>query len=139
MVDDVNDTCKIFAHICFDVVRLGQKLRQTVVEVGSNDFVNPAFFVVFIEFIKTICKQTVCGADEYTVCVAHYDQLCNIQHTFTGRNHIVDDDNIFAFYGITKEFVSNDWVFTVYNGRVVTTFVEHTHVYTEDVGEVYGS
>ena len=139
MIDDVNNTCKVFAHICFNVVRFCQKLRQTVVEVGSNDFVNPALFIVLIKFVETICEQAVCGADEYTFCVALFDLLCNIQHTFAGRNHIIDDNNIFAFYGITQKFVCNDWVLTVYNSRVVTTFVEHTHVYAEDVGEVHGS
>ena len=33
----------------------------------------------------------------------------------------------------------NDRIFTIYDGRIITAFVEHTHINTEYVGEVYGS
>ena len=66
MVDDIDDTCKIFAHICFDIVWTVEKFRNTVVKVGCDDSVQPAFFVIFVKFSYAVCKQTVGCADEYT-------------------------------------------------------------------------
>ena len=54
-------------------------------------------------------------------------------------SYIIEDDYVFSFYGRAKEFVCYDRVTSVYDGCVVTAFVEHTHVYTENVGEVHGS
>ena len=39
MVDNVDDACHVFAHVCFDVVWLGQQLRQAVVQVSCNNIV----------------------------------------------------------------------------------------------------
>ena len=38
VVDDIHNTCKIFAHICFHIVRSGKKLRNTVVQVGCDNW-----------------------------------------------------------------------------------------------------
>ena len=67
------------------------------------------------------------------------DLFGNIQHTFSGCDHVINDNNIFALYGITEEFVSNDRVFAVDNSGVVAAFVEHTHIYAKNIGKVYGS
>lgn len=56
MVNDVNDACKIFAHICLNIIRLSKQLRNSVIEVCGNDSVQPAFFVVLIKFVKPVCK-----------------------------------------------------------------------------------
>ena len=63
MIDDINDTCKVFAHICFYVVRFSKKLRNAVVQVSSDNLVDPSLFVVFVKFVQTVCKQTVGGTD----------------------------------------------------------------------------
>ena len=139
MVDDVHDTCKVFAHVCFDVIWSREQFRITVVQVGGDNLVNPAFLIVFIEFLETVCEQTVSSTDEDTLCFTFLDLLGNIEHTLSGRDHIVDDDNILALYGISEEFMGNDRVFAVDNGRIITTFVEHTHINTEDVREIYCS
>ena len=75
VVDDINNTCKILAHVCFYVVRSGQKLRDTVVQVGGDNLVDPAFLIVSVKFIHALSEQTVSGADKYTVCVALLDLL----------------------------------------------------------------
>ena len=62
-----------------------------------------------------------------------FDLLCNIEHTLSGRDHIIDDNNILALNGIAKELMSNDRVLAVYNSGVIAAFVEHTHIDAEDI------
>ena len=84
-------------------------------------------------------EQTVGCADEYTSGFTLFELTGNIQHTFSGCDHVINDNNIFALYGITEEFVSNDRVFAVDNSGIVAAFVEHTHIYAKNIGKVYGS
>ena len=64
MVDDVHDTCKVFAHVCFDVIWSCEQFRITVVQVGGDNLVDPAFLIVFIEFLETCLLYTSDAADE---------------------------------------------------------------------------
>ena len=73
VVDDVDDACQVIpAHVCFHIVGLCEKLCRAVIQVGGDDLVKPAFLVVFIEFVQTVCEKTVGGADEYTACLAPF-------------------------------------------------------------------
>ena len=139
MVDNINNTCKILAHICLYIVRSGQKLRDTVIQVSSDNLVDPALLIVSVKFIHALSKQTVSGADKYTVCVALFDLFGNIKHTFTGGDHIVNNDNVLALYGVTKKLMCYNRVLAVYNGGIITSLIEHTHVYAKDIGEVHRS
>ena len=139
MVDDVDDACQVFAHVCFHIVGLCEKLCRAVIQVGGDDLVRPAFLVVFIEFVQTVCEKTVGGADEYTACLALLQLAGNIQHTLAGGNHIIDDDHILAFHGGAQKFVGNNGILAVDNGGIVAAFVEHAHVHAEDIGKIYGS
>ena len=139
MIDDIDDTCKIFAHVCFDIVWAVKKLRNTIVKVGCDDSVQPAFFVIFIKFGYAICKQTVGCADEYTSCLTLFQLTGNIQHTLSGRDHIVDDDNILAFYRVAKEFMSYDRILSVDYSGVIAAFIEHTHINSKNIGKIYST
>ena len=88
MVDNINNTCKILAHICLYIVRSGQKLRDTVIQVSSDNLVDPALLIVSVKFIHALSKQTVSGADKYTVCVALLDLFGNIKHTLGMERYI---------------------------------------------------
>ena len=35
--------------------------------------------------------------------------------------------------------MSNNWITSVYNLCIITAFIEHTHVKTEDICKVYGT
>ena len=139
MIDDVHNTCKIFAHISLYIVRSGEKLRNTVVQVCGDNLINPAFLIVSIKFIHALSKQTIGGADEYTVSVALLDLFGNIKHTLAGGDHVIDNDNVLTLHRVTKELVSYDRVLAVYNGGIITSLVEHTHIYAKNIGEVYSS
>ena len=139
MVDDIHNTCKIFAHICFHIVRSGKKLRNTVVQVGCDNLVNPAFLIVSVKFIHTFCKQTVSSADEYTVGVTFFDLFGNVKHTFSRRNHVVDDNNVFTFYRVAKELMSYDGVLAIYHCGIITSLIEHAHINAQNIGKIYGS
>ena len=139
MVDDIDDTCKIFAHVCFNIIFFCEELRKTIVQVCGDDSVNPTLLIIFIKFGKSLCEKTISSTDKYSFGFSLLDLFGNIQHTFSGCDHVINDNNIFALYGITEEFVSNDRVFAVDNSGVVAAFVEHTHIYAKNIGKVYGS
>lgn len=40
---------------------------------------------------------------------------------------------------VAKEFMGNDGVFAVDNCGIVTAFIEHTHVHTQDTGEIHST
>ena len=64
VVDDIHDAGQIFAHICLDIIRTFQKLLGTVIQVRSDQAVQIAFFVVFVEFFEAVREEAECGADE---------------------------------------------------------------------------
>ena len=139
MVDDIDNACKVFAHVCFYIVWLCEKLRNTVIQVGSDHFIDPSLFIVFIEFGKSICEKTISGAYKYTLCMTLLDLFCHIQHTLARGNHIIDDNYILSFHRITKKFVGYDRILAVYDHRIVPALIEHTHVNAQNIGEIYGS
>ena len=139
MIDDVDDAGKVFAHVGFHIVRLREQLRDTVIQVGGDDFVDPAFFIVSVEFSQTFGEKAVGCADEDPARFALLDLFCHIQHAFAGGDHVVDDDHIFSFNRITQEFVGNDGILAVDYGGVVSSLIEHAHIHAQNVGEIHGS
>ena len=139
MVQCINDACHIFAHLSRLIPWTGNKLRCAIGQIGGDDFADIAFFIVSIKFFKTIGEKTKRSADEDVVCATFLDLFCNVKHAFTGGNHIIDDDNIFSGYGIAQEFMGYDRVLSVYDGRIVPSLVEHTHIDAKYVREVYGT
>jgi len=59
MIDDINDARKIFAHICFYIIWSFEKFRNAVIQVGCDHSVKPAFLVIFIKFIQTVCNRVI--------------------------------------------------------------------------------
>ena len=70
MVDTVNDCCQEFRHICFYIIRFGQKLRIPVIQIGRYNMADIAFFIIFIKFIKSVGKESEGGAYEDPLCSA---------------------------------------------------------------------
>ena len=70
MIDNVDDTCQIFAHIRLNIVRFCQKFRVTVVQVRGDYLVDVSLLIILIKLIQTVSEQTISGADKYTFCVA---------------------------------------------------------------------
>ena len=77
MVDDIDDTCKIFAHICFDIVWTVKKLRNTIVKVGCDDSFRIALNGTFrgdygihggIALARPVPGDSVCDYFGCTIC-----------------------------------------------------------------------
>ncbi len=136
MVQRVDDQSQEFTHIGNDEIRAFGNFRRQIGQVGSDDAGNIAFFIVLIEFFQTVCEQAEGGADDDILCATFFQLFGNIAHSFSGRNHVIHDDNGFAGDIGSQEFVGDDRIFAVYDGRVITAFVEHTHVHAEDIGKI---
>ena len=57
--------------------------------------------------------------------------------SYLGMSDVVDDDDVLAGQGGSQELMGYDGVLAIYDGGVVSSFIEHTQVDTQDVGEVY--
>jgi len=110
-----------------------------IIQVRSNHFMDITLFIILIKLLQSICKQAKRSTNKYTICIPVFQLFCHIQHALAGRNHIINNDHILAGYRVAQELMSNDRVFTIYNGRIITTFVEHTHINTKNIGEIYSS
>ena len=114
MVKVVDEDRHVFAHICGFIPRTLEQLRLLIGGIGGDDLLDIAFFIGFVEDIKSGREETEGGKAEYTLCMKSLQFLCNIQHAFTGCDHVIDDDNILTLHGITKEFMGNDGVLAVH-------------------------
>ena len=139
MVQGINDKRKELAHVRRDKIRFVVQLRREIGQVRGDHFIDITLFIVFIKFIKTVREKTECGADEYPARIAFFYLSCNVQHASARGDHIVDDDHILAVYVVPEEFMGDDRVLAVYDHGIIAAFIEHTHVYPQNVGEVYGS
>ena len=61
------------------------------------------------------------------------------QHTFTGGDHIVDDDDGLAVQRGTQVLVRHDRVLAVDDAGVIASLIEHTHVNAQVVGKIHGA
>ena len=132
MIQTIHDTCCEFCHISFYIIWLCEKLRITIIQIRGNYFIDIFFLIEFVEFFKSIGEETECRADKYSSGLAILQLFRNIQHTFSGRNHIVNNYYVFAFYRGAKEFMSHNRVLSIDDDRVVTSFVEHSHIDTQN-------
>ena len=139
VVQSIDEVSDVFGHINFLIPWTVDQFLWTVVQVGGEDFGNVTSFVSFVEVLQTIAEQTEGGADEDSVCTGSFQFFTDIQNGVTGGDHIVNNDQIFACYVRTQEVMSNDWVTAVYDYGVVSAFVEHTQVNTENGGVVHAA
>ena len=96
MIHRIDDQCNEFTHVCDQEIRLFLCFGRKISKIGSDHTVDISFFIIFIEFLKSVGKKSECSADKYAVCSTVFNLFCNIEHTFTGRNHIINDDRIFS-------------------------------------------
>ena len=72
MIDGVDNGSGEFGHIRLQVPVAGQQLRGTVIQVGGDDVVEIAAFVIFIKFLKAVCEQSEGTADDDLVRSAFF-------------------------------------------------------------------
>ena len=106
-------------------------LHELIVdEVGGKYLVDNSVLVVLVELFKSVYEETEGGEYEDTVSTALLHLCGNIEHGIARRDHIVNEDKVHTGNVLTEEFVSNDGVSAVDDGRIVTSLVEHTEIET---------
>ena len=108
MIQRINDQCDIFAHIACDVIRFGEKLRCLINKVCSKKFIKDTVLVSFVKFFHSFGEETEGGTDKDLAGAAFLKKRCDLKDALTGRNHIIDQDDIFAFKLWSEELVSCD-------------------------------
>ena len=119
MVHEVDDGSKKFTHICLYVIWTIIQLRIVVIQIGSNDSVKIAFFIGFIKILQSGCEQSECAADKDTFCVHGFQLSGGVNHTVTGGNHIIYDDDIFTIDIISEKLMCNNRIFSIYCNRLI--------------------
>ena len=69
MVQSVDHQCDIFAHITVDIIRTRKKLRCLIDQVGSQDGIDDALFISFVELVHTVGKQAESSGGEDSFCL----------------------------------------------------------------------
>ena len=139
MIQCINDQCDIFAHIACDVIRFGKKLRCLINKVCSKKFIKDTVLVSFVKFFHSFGEETEGGADKDLAGATFFKKRCDLKDALTGRNHIIDQDDIFAFKLWSEELVSCDRMAAFDHFAVVKTAVVHTHVHAKNVCKIDGS
>ena len=70
MIHRINDQCKELTHICFNEIRFIMKLRRQIGQIGCDQSVQIALFIIFIELVKTFCEETKSSTYKYTLSTA---------------------------------------------------------------------
>ena len=139
MIQCINDQSDIFTQIAADIVVSCEKLRILINKVCSKKFIKDTVLVSFVKFFHSFGEETESGTDKDLAGAAFLKKRCDLKDALTGRNHIIDQDDIFAFKLWSEELVSCDRMTAFDHFAVVKTAVVHTHVHTKDVGKIDGS
>lgn len=139
VVKSVDDQSNVFAHVAGDIVVFGKKLRGLVDQVSGEQLVEDAIFVGFVEFFQAIGEETKGGTDIDSTCTSFFEERGNFKYCISGGNHIIDENHVFAFKVWSKEFVGSDWMTAIYSFGVIKTLVVHSHVYSQDIGQIDGT
>ena len=136
MVEGVDDQGNVFAHVAGDIVVFGKKLRGLVNQVSGEQLVEDAIFVGFVEFFQAIGEETEGGTDIDSTCTSFFEERGNFKYCISGGNHIIDENHVFAFKVWSKEFVGCDWMAAIHSFGIIKTFVVHSHIYPQDIGQI---
>ncbi len=136
MIHKVDDGGQELAHVGFQIIRLLPQHGRLVAQVGGDDPVEVAFLVSLVESCKTVCKKAEGTADEHSFGVHFLKLSGGINHAAAGGDHVVYDDGVLAVDIIPQKLMGYDGILAVYDGRVIPSFIEHTGIYAQHVGEV---
>lgn len=139
VIQGIDNNCHKLAHISFDEIRAVVDLRRQIGQIRRDQAIDISGSVIIVELLKPFGEETERRTDEDTGSTPVLDLPCNIEHTFTGCNHIVYDDSGLALDIIAQEFVGYDRVLAVDNGGIIPSLIEHPHIHTKDIGEVNGT
>ena len=139
MIQSINDQSNVFAHIAVYIIRLLEKFIRLIYQIGGKETVKVSVFVCSVKTFQAIGEKPEGGAHKNLGSAPLFQQPCYFQHTVSGRDHIIDDDHIFAGYVRTQEFMGYNGIPAIYDGRVVPAFIEHTHIDPQHIGQIDGT
>ena len=115
MVQRINNQSEELAHIGLYKIRFLIKNWRKVRQVGGDDLVNVAFVIIVVETVKAVCEKPESSAYKDSAGIAFLELLCHIQHTPSGRDHIIYDDHIFPAHVVAEKFVCDDRILSAYD------------------------
>ena len=134
MVQGGDDEGDIFAHIGFNKPFGFRQLRLAVGQVGGNDPIDETVAIGFFKGINTVGEEGKGAAREDAVGLALFQLFRQVDDAFAAGQHIVRDEDVFAFHAVTQVFMSDNGVAAVHDAGVITTLVEQTHIQPQNRG-----
>ena len=105
MIQSINQISNILAHITVNIIRSFQQFRSLVYQIRCQNLINNSGLISQIKFLQAIRKEPKRRSNKDTSSISLLQLSCNIQHTFTGRNHIVYNNNRFSFNRSSQKFM----------------------------------
>ena len=95
-----------------------------------------ALLIGLVKLRKACGEDAEGGADEDTARIALVQLSGDLQGGVAGGDHIVNDDDVLAFYGSPQEFMGQYRILSVHGLGVVPSLIEHTHIDAQDVRHI---
>ena len=127
-IDYIRD---ILAHIDLGVPLALLERVGTVNQVGREYLRENAVVIGFVKAFESVAEQTEGREHKYALGSPLLQLRRDVDDRTARRNHIVDDDSVFAVQVATEVFMRLDRVRTVDDYRVIAPLVEHTEVEPE--------
>ena len=132
VIDRVDDERNVLAHIYLCIPRTRDGLGLAVVKVGRENLGDGAVFVGFVEIFKSVAEESERREHENAAGASFFKFGGNVDHTVSGGDHIVNNDDVLALDGTTEVLVSLYRVASVYDSGVIASLIKHTKFETED-------
>ena len=128
VIQRVDDQGNVLAQIAADIIRTFQQFRRLINQVGGQQFCEQPFLVSPVKPLQAAGKEAE-GCTHINVArFALLQELCHLDHTVSGGDHIVDDDHILSFHGGTEKFMLYDRIASVNDRGIVAALIKHTHI-----------
>lgn len=128
VIQRINNVGNVLAHIHFRIPLAPEKFRCAVNQVGRENTGDEPLFIGGIHPFQPVTEQTEGREHEDALCALLFQLLRHINDGFTGRDHVINDDDILPFDRATEVFMGFNRVFAVHDDGIVTAFIEHTEV-----------
>ena len=131
MIDSLDEVCDILGAVYLMEPRSLEELGSPVCEVCTEHAVDDTVVISLIELFKSVCEDSISSVSEYSLSLLLLELISNIEHGLTRRDDIVRYEYVLILNRISEVFMSNDRIASVYDSRVVTSLIEHTHFNAE--------
>ena len=99
MIQRINDQRSIFTHINTYIIWAGKQFRCLIDAVGRQNFGNDPLFIVSVKLSKAVGGQSGGNGHKNSISFVLNQNHGHMQHTYAGRDHIIDDKYVIAYHG----------------------------------------